>query len=171
MSRSNGAHSSRHTIVALLQDHPGALNRAVSLFRRRGYNICSVNVGPSEVDGISRVTLTVEADDVKPVVQQLDRLVEIVRVSNVTTLPRLERETALVRVSAAGTRAEIAAIVAACSGRVLDVAADSMMVEQTATPREIDDFIELLRPYGIEELSRSGCIAMVRPPRNPINEQ
>lgn len=167
---SRDAHASRHTIVALIQDHPGALNRAVSLFRRRGLNIWSVNVGPSELPRISRMTLVVEADEVKSVVQQLDRLVEIVRITDVTPLSRLERETALVRVRSAGRRAEIAAICAACSGRVLDVSADSMMLEQTATPHEIDDFIELLRPYGIEELSRSGCVAMVRPARIPIHD-
>lgn len=170
MSRSNGALANRHTIVALIQDHPGALNRAVSLFRRRGYNICCVNVGQTERPGLSRMTLVVEADDVTLAVQQLDRLVEIVEISDVTALPRLERETALVRVRSAGKRAEIAAICAACSGRVLDVSADSMMVELTATPHEIDDFIELLRPYGIEELSRSGCIAMVRPSRSSIHD-
>lgn len=170
MSRSNGAPNSRHTIVAMIQDHPGALNRAVSLFRRRGFNICCVNVGETEMPGVSRMTLVVEAGDVNMIVQQLGRLVEIVRISNVTTLPRLERETALVRVRAADKRGEVTAICAACSGRVLDVAADSMILEQTATPREIDDFIELLRPYGIEELSRSGCIAMVRPSRNANHE-
>jgi len=170
MSPASSAHAGRHTIVALIQDHPGALNRAVSLFRRRGFNICSVNVGPSELPGISRMTLMVEADDVKPIVRQLDRLVEVVRISDVTPLPRLERETVLVRVRSAGRRAEIAAICAACSGRVLDVSAESMMLEQTATPHEIDDFIELLRPYGIEELTRSGCVAMVRPARAPIHD-
>jgi acetolactate synthase I/III small subunit len=161
----------RHTVVALMQDHPGALNRAVSLFRRRGFNIESIAVGPSEVPAVSRMTLVVDAERVEQVVKQLDRLVDIIAVTDVTSHPTLERETSLIRVhTPAGARADIMALCNACGARVVDVVAQTMVLELTASPNEVDDFIELIRPYGLRELTRTGRIAMVRSSRNPNQE-
>lgn len=98
----------KHTIVALMQDQPGALNRAVSLFRRRGYNIASLAVGHSETPGISRMTLVVESDDVEQVVKQLYRLIDVVKVSDVTDDPTVDREMALTKVhTTSATRARL----------------------------------------------------------------
>jgi acetolactate synthase I/III small subunit len=156
----------RHTVVALMHDHPGALNRAVSLFRRRGFNIDSIAVGPSEVPAVSRMTLVVDADRVEQVVKQLDRLVDILTVSDVTSYPTLERETSLIRVhTPEGARADIIALCSACGARVVDVVAQTMVLELTGSPTEVDEFIELIRPYGLRELTRTGRIAMVRSPR------
>ena len=161
----------RHTVVALMRDHPGALNRAVSLFRRRGFNIESITVGPSEVPEVSRMTLVVAADRVEQVVKQLDRLVEILMVSDVTAHPTLEREIALIRVQTPeGSRPDIVALCNACGARVVDVVAQTMVLELTASPREVDDFIELIRPFGLRELARTGRIAMVRSPRTNHKE-
>ena len=90
----------KHTIVALMQDRPGVLNRAVSLFRRRGFNIESLAVGHSETPGISRMTLVVEAEDVEQVTKQLYRLIEVLKVSDVTNDPTVEREMVLVKIHA-----------------------------------------------------------------------
>jgi acetolactate synthase I/III small subunit len=161
----------RHTVVALMQDQPGALNRAVSLFRRRGFNIESIAVGPSEVPEVSRMTLVVNADRVEQVVKQLDRLVDILAVTDVTSHPTLERETSLIRVhTPQGARADIIALCNACGARVVDVVAQTMVLELTASPGDVDDFIELIRPYGLRELARTGRIAMVRSPRSTTLE-
>ncbi|MGH7475957.1 MAG: acetolactate synthase small subunit [Longimicrobiales bacterium] len=158
----------KHTLLALVQDHPGTLNRAVSLFRRRRYNIDSIAVGRSEAEGLSRMTLVVEADDVEQVVKQLDRLVEVLRVQDVTHASTLERETALLKLRV--TRQQRQEVVALCSvfgGRVLDVGSNGMVLELTGRPADLDQFIDLVRPLGLEELSRTGRVAMVRASRVP----
>jgi acetolactate synthase-1/3 small subunit len=154
-----------------MQDHPGALNRAVSLFRRRGFNIESIVVGPSEVPEVSRMTLVVDAERVEQVVKQLDRLVDILMVSDVTANATLEREIALIRVHTPnGSRGEVVALCQACGARVVDVVAETMVIELTGSPREVDEFIDMIRPYGLKELARTGRIAMVRSPR-PLNPE
>jgi acetolactate synthase-1/3 small subunit len=155
----------KHTIVALLQDHPGVLTRAVSLFRRRGFNIESLAVGRSETRGVSRMTLVVEAEDVEQVVKQLYRLVEVLKVSDVTNEATVEREVALIKVDApAARRTEISALVHMFGARVVDVSPTTMIVEATATPAKLESFLELLRPFGLKELARTGRIAMLRGP-------
>lgn len=153
----------RHTVIAVTRDRPGALNRAVSLFRRRNINIHSITVGASEVPGVSRMTLVVDAGAVDQLIKQLRRLLDVLEVTDVTTTAPLERETALVRVAVTpGSRPEIVALCSAVGGRVLDVATDSMVLELTGTPAELEHFIELMRPFGLQELARTGLIAMVR---------
>lgn len=153
----------KHTLVALLQNRPGVLHRAVSLFRRRGYNIESLAVGQSETPGVSRMSLVVEAADVEQVIKQLYRLVEVLKVTDVTAEPTVERETALVKVSANGaTRAGVVATATACGAAILDVGATSMVMELSASPDEVERFIAAIRPFGIKEMMRTGRIAMVR---------
>lgn len=152
-----------HTLVALLQDRPGVLHRAISLFRRRGFNIESLAVGHSETPGVSRLTVVVEADDVEQVVKQLYRLVEVLKVSDVTNEPTVERETVLVKVHApAANRAAVVAVVDAFGARTTDVGVSTMIVELTGAPATIESFVDVLRPFGIKEMIRSGRIAMVR---------
>jgi acetolactate synthase I/III small subunit len=152
-----------HTLVALLQDRPGVLNRVVSLFRRRGFNIESLTVGHSETAGVSRMTLVVEAADVEQVVKQLYRLIEVLKVSDVTAEATVERETALLKVHApTAGRAQVIAVITAFDARVLDTGLTRMIVELTGAPAKVETFIEVLRPFGLKELSRSGRMAMVR---------
>ena len=156
----------RHTVIALTRDRPGALNRAVSLFRRRNINIHSITVGASEIAGVSRLTLVVDAGEVEQLIKQLRRLLDVLEVTDVTTTAPLERETALVRVSVTpGSRPEIVALCTALGGRVLDVATDAMVLELTGAPADLEHFVELMRPFGLQELARTGLIAMVRSPR------
>jgi acetolactate synthase I/III small subunit len=153
----------KHTLVALVQDHPGVLTRVVSLFRRRAFNIESLAVGHSETPGISRLTLVVDAAEVEQVIKQLYRLIEVVKVSDVTHDPAVARELALIKVYAPkSSRAEIVALTSVYGARVVDVGANTMIVEMSGTPAKVDSFVELLRPFGLREMMRTGRIAMVR---------
>ncbi len=150
-----------HTIVALVQDHPGALNRTVSLFRRRGFNIHSIALGPSETPGVSRMTLAIAAADVEQVVKQLYRVIEVVKVWDVTADRTLQRESALLKVHApARARPEIVALCSLFNARVLDTGSQAVVIELTDTPATLDRFVELVRPFGLKELARTGRIAM-----------
>jgi acetolactate synthase-1/3 small subunit len=153
----------KHTVVALMQDRPGVLNRAVSLFRRRGFNIESLAVGPSETPGVSRMTLVVDAPDVEQVVKQLYRLIEVLKVSDLSGGQGLELELALLKVHApAAKRAELLALAAACQARVADTGPSTMILELTGAPAQVETFIENVRPFGIREVMRTGRVAMSR---------
>ena len=155
----------KHTLVALMEDKPGVLNRVVSLFRRRGFNIDSLTVGQTETPSISRMTIVVDSDNtfVEQVSKQLYRLIEVLKVSDVTEDPHVARELILVKVHApASRRSEISALADVFGAKVADVGLDSMMVELTSSPDKIDNFVELVRPFGIKEMVRSGRLAMVR---------
>ena len=153
----------RHTIVALVQDHPGVLHRAVSLFRRRGYNIESLAVGPSEVAGASRMTIVVEAKDAEQVVRQFNRLIEVLMVRDVTNQSAVERETALMKIDArASDVADVIALAHAAGARVVDVSGGVVVIEVTDAPTRIETFIDTMRPLGIRELMRTGRLAMTR---------
>ena len=152
-----------HTLVALMHDRPGVLHRAVSLLRRRNYNIQSLTVGHSETAGVSRMTLVVEARDVEQVVKQLYLLIEVLKVSDVTTDATVERETALLKVHAPpAKRAAVLALASAFGAKVADVGPSSVVLELTANAAKVDSFVELARPFGLKELMRTGRIVMVR---------
>jgi len=152
-----------HTLVVTLRDRPGVLNRAVSMFRRRGYNIASLTVGHAEKSGISRMTLVVESEDVEQVAKQLYRLVDVHRVEDVTDEQVVEREMMLIRVKASGSqRAEVASLAEVFRCKVVDVDHAMMMLEMTGAPGKLDSFIDLVRPFGIVEMMRTGRITMVR---------
>jgi acetolactate synthase I/III small subunit len=153
----------KHTIVALVQDRPGVLNRAVSLFRRRGFNIESLAVGHSETPGVSRMTLVVEAEDVEQVTKQLYRLIEVLKVSDVTDDPTVEREMVLAKLHAPPQiRPEIVAVTSVFDAKIVDVGYNTMVIEMTGTPSKVENFIEIIRPFGLKEMMRTGRIAMVR---------
>jgi acetolactate synthase-1/3 small subunit len=155
----------KHTLVALMEDKPGVLNRVSSLFRRRNYNIESLAVGHSETPNISRMTIVVDGDNriVEQVVKQLDKLINVTQVVDVSDKPSVIRELALIKVKAvAGTRAEIMELVNVFRARVVDVAATSLTVEITGEEDKVASLIGLLKSYGIEELARTGRVAMVR---------
>jgi len=155
----------RHTLVAVVEDKPGVLNRMVSLFRRRRYNIESLAVGHSETPGISRMTLVVEGDDrvIEQVKKQLEKLVNVIEVQDVTGKPAVIRELALIRVQAPPPRrAEVTQLVELFRAKVVDVDHDSLMVEVTGAEDKVNQFIALLEPFGVEEVVRTGRVAMVR---------
>ncbi len=154
-----------HTLIALMEDKPGVLNRVASLFRRRNYNIESLTVGHSETPNISRMTIVLNGDDrvVQQVVKQLSKLINVVRVVDVSSQPVVSRELALIKVTAGpGTRTEIIELASVFRARVVDVGANSLTVELTGPETRVNSMIGLLHPYGIEELARTGRVAMVR---------
>lgn len=153
----------QHTLIALVQDRPGVLNRVVSLFRRRGFNIESLAVGHSETPGVSRMTLVVDAPDVEQVTKQLFRLVEVLKVNDVTGDPTVEREMALMKVSTPRSNlGELMAVTNVHGARIADAGVSSVIIEMSGTTAEIDTFVEAVRPFGIKEMIRSGRIAMLR---------
>lgn len=155
----------KHTLVALMQDHPGVLNRVVSLIRRRNFNIDSLTVGHSETPGISRMTLVVHAADVEQIIKQLYRLIEVLKVSDVSMDPVVEREIALIKLHVnRPSRAELVALSNVFEAKIVDVGPTSMIVEMTGAPHDVERFVELVRPFGIKEMMRTGRIAMVRGP-------
>ncbi|MGI5837562.1 MAG: acetolactate synthase small subunit [Chloroflexota bacterium] len=155
----------KHTLVALMEDRPGVLTRVVSLFRRRNFNIESLAVGHTETPGISRMTLVVEgsASTVEQVTKQLYKLINVRKVSDVSEDPTVDRELALIRVSAKpASRTEIVQIANIFRANVVDVAPNSLMIEAVGTENKIESLITMLRSYGIKEMVRTGKVSMVR---------
>jgi acetolactate synthase I/III small subunit len=162
----------KHTIVALVQDRPGVLSRVVGLVRRRGYNIESLAVGHSETPGVSRITLVVEWEDVEQVVKQLYRLIEVLKVSDVTNDPTVEREMALMKIHApSAKRAEIVALAEVFEAKIVDVGVSTMVIEMTGSPAKVQNFIDVIKPFGVKEMMRTGRIAMVRGARGHNAEE
>ena len=157
--------TTKHTLVALVEDKPGVLNRMVSLFRRRGFNIESIAVGHSELPHLSRMTIVVDGTTtmVEQVRKQLDKVIDVVKVSDITGGNIVIRELALIKVKAtSSTRSEIIEIVDIFRASIVDVAPDSVTIEVTGDEDKIDSFYNLLRGFGIKELARTGRIAMAR---------
>lgn len=161
----------KHTIVALVEDRPGVLDHMASLFRRRGFNIESIAVGHSESPHLSRMTLVVNGANtmVEQVRKQLDKVVDVVKVSDITGDKVITRELALIKVKASSsTRSEIMQIVDIFRANIVDVAADSVTVEVTGDEAKIDSLLNLLRGFGIRELARTGRIALTRGETSPL---
>ncbi len=157
--------STHHTIVALVEDKPGVLNRIASKWRQRGFNIESLAVGHSEVPGLSRMTFTVDGSthDVEQVTKQLYKVIEVVKITDITGENYVARELALIKVAATTqTRGAVAELVTMFRANIVDVAPESLIIEVTGTEDKIDALYEMLYPYGIKELVRTGRIAMNR---------
>lgn len=158
--------SKTHTLVCLVEDQPGVLNRVMSLFRRRMFNAESVTVGHSEQAGLSRMTFVVRGDDetVEQVTKQLYKLLEVLKVTNITEEAHVRRELALIRLTAtAASRSEIVQIAQIYNGKVLDVSLNQMVVEIAGPADKIDSFLGLMQPFGIREIARTGTVVMTRP--------
>ncbi len=156
---------SKHTLTALMENQPGVLNRVVSMFRRRGFNLDSLAVGRTERNDISRLTLVLEGSetDARRVEAELLKLIQVIAVERLDGRPHLVRDLALVRVAASSrTRLELLQLCDVFRARAVDVATGSMVVELTGDEEKVEGFIELLRPYGILELARTGVVAMAR---------
>ena len=154
-----------HTIVALVEDRPGVLTRIASMFRRRGFNIASLAVGKSEQLGLSRMTFVVEGDEdtVNQVTKQLDKLIDVIRVTDITAEDHIGRELALIKVHANTTnRGEVIQIVQLFRASIVDVGAQSLVIEITGEEDKINAIHDLLKPFGIIEMLRTGLVAMVR---------
>jgi len=155
-----------HTLSVLVEDRSGVLARVASLLARRGFNIHSLAVGPTADVGMSRMTIVVVADELEQVKKQLHKLINVIKITELDPNFALEREIALVRVSvAAGKRGEILEVATIFKSIAVDVGANSITFQVTGTPAKINDFLELIRPYGIIDLVKSGRIAITREPK------
>jgi acetolactate synthase-1/3 small subunit len=155
----------RHILVVLVMDRPGVLNRVTSLMRARNFNIDSLAVSRTDKPHISRMTLTLHGDAVaiEQAAKQLYRLIDVLKVQDVTEDQVVEHELALVKVRATdGNRAEVIKIVELYKGSIVDISADSVIVEAHGTEAEIDALVALVRGYGIKELVRTGATVMLR---------
>ena len=154
-----------HTRVARVQDQPGVLNRVASLFRRRAFNIASLTVGGSETPEFSRMTIVVDTAKAPAhlVAHHLRKLVPVVEVTDVTHVPTVDRDLALIRVKCTpAERGELSSLTDIFRGRIVDVGADSVIVEVTGDVDKVDNLVELLRHRGIVEMVRTGKVALVR---------
>ena len=153
-----------HTIIALVEDKPGVLNRIASKWRQRGFNIESLAVGHSEKPGLSRMTFVVDADtNAEQVVRQLDKLVDVVDIRDVSHEDIVAREMAMIKVrSSRENRSQIIDLAEVFKADVVDVAPDSMIIEATGEEQKIDSLVALLQDFEIIELVRTGKVAMLR---------
>jgi acetolactate synthase-1/3 small subunit len=154
-----------HTIVALVEDKPGVLNRVASLFRRRSFNIESLTVGHTDQPGVSRMTIVVDSDDVsvERLTAYLYKLVDVIQVQDLTSVPRVTRDLAMIKVNATPeTRTHIMQTVDVFRARIVDVTNTSFIIEITGDEDKIEGFIEVLKPLGIIEMVRTGLVSMAR---------
>jgi len=161
----HAAKRKHHTFVAYVEDVPGVLNRVSSLFRRRGYNIESLTVGRTETAGVSRMTIMLEADDTTARLMEanLYKLVNVLRVQDVTYVPTVMRDMAMIKVRApTDRRPQVLQVCEVFRARVIDVDPESLVVEITGTEDKIRGLVEVLEPFGILEMVRTGRVAMTR---------
>lgn len=154
-----------HTITALVHDRPGVLARVAGLFSRRGFNISNLAVGHSESEGLSRMTFVVEGDEwvVEQVTKQLYKLIDVVRVLDISNESIVVRELALIKVKASKeTRPEIMQVVDIFRANIVDVSKDTVVIEATGDEEKINALLRLLEPFGIRETMRTGRVAMTR---------
>jgi acetolactate synthase-1/3 small subunit len=160
-----GGQQHRHVIVAIVNNRPGVLNRVASLMRARNFNIESLSVSHTDDNDISRMTITLRGDDVavEQAAKQLYRLIDVLKVQDVTSDSTVEHEIALIKVRAdERNRGEVLTIADMYKAKVVDLAAESLIVEATGSEAEVDALIALLRGFGIKELVRSGTVVMSR---------
>ena len=154
-----------HNIVLLVENHHGVLARISGLFAGRGYNLESLTVGVTMDPTVSRITLTCGGDDmiIEQIKKQLNRLIDVVKVIDLTSKPSVDREAALIKVPARhNQRGEIFQVADVFKGQVMDVGADSIILELVGSPDKIKDFLAVLSPYGVLEVARSGLVSMER---------
>lgn len=167
-SSTRGASESKekpHTIALLVENHFGAFNRIAGLFAAKGYNIDSLTVGPTEENEISRMTIVTHGDDqiIEQIVKQLHKLIDTIKVIDLTFEPFVERELVLVKVqSTASTRAEIMQISEIFRAKVVDISPKTVMLEATGSQQKVDAIINMLKPFGIKEMARTGRVALKR---------
>jgi acetolactate synthase I/III small subunit len=159
----------RHTLSVLVENKPGVLTRIAGMFARRGYNIHSLAVGPTEDERVSRLTLVVgtEAVQLEQIIKQLNKLVNVLKIVELDEEAAIEREMQLVKVNAdPAIRSQIIEIAEVFRAKIVDVDHDSITIEVAGNPSKLEAIVELLKPYGIRELVRSGTIALGRGTRS-----
>ena len=153
-------------IAALVENKPGVLHGVSNMFRRRNFNIESISVGKAETKGLSRMTIAVKGDDktIEQVVKQMNKLIDVIKVTSLEPESIVTRELALVKVSVPDTktRSDIINCTEVFRGRVVDVSPETLTIEITGTPDKIDAFLNLMKTYGIMELARTGLTALTR---------
>lgn len=155
----------RHTLAVLVENNPGVLARVAGLIRRRGFNIDSLAVGPTNDPTISRMTIVVEGDDLvlEQVTKQLRKLIEVIKVSDLTTEEHVDRELVLIKVKAdPSVRSQIIQLVDIFRARIVDIGRETLIVEATGDEEKVRAIEETLRPFGIKEFVRTGKVAMLR---------
>jgi acetolactate synthase I/III small subunit len=154
-----------HTFAVYVDDKPGVLNRVASLFRRRAFNIESLTVGHTETPGLSRMTVVVDTDEygARRLEAHLYKLVPVRRVDDITDAPSIARDLALIKVAATDeARTHVMQLVDVYRARIVDVSPESLVIETTGTEDKIDSLVEVLRPYGVIEMVRTGRVSMAR---------
>lgn len=152
-----------HTLSVLVEDKPGVLARVSSLLARRGFNIHSLAVGPSHEDGMSKMTIVVEAPELEQVKKQLHKLINVVKITELDAGQAIEREVMMVRVATPlGKRSEVLEIAAIFKAVAVDVGHATVCFQVSGEPAKINDFLDLVRPYGVVDLVKSGRIALAR---------
>jgi acetolactate synthase-1/3 small subunit len=155
----------KHTISVLVNNQPGVLQRVSGLFGRRGFNIDSITVGEAEEPGLSRMIIVTSGDDktLEQVSKQLYKLIDVIKVVDLSSNPMVGRELALIKVSAEpSARPEVLGVVETFRASIVDISPSSLIVQVVGDSDKIDAMVELLKPYGIRELSRTGVTAMIR---------
>jgi acetolactate synthase, small subunit (EC 2.2.1.6) len=155
----------KHTLTVVVEDEAGVLTRIASLFARRGFNIESLAVGSSEQTGYSRITMVVPGDDrvIEQITKQLNKLINVITVRDLTEIPCVERELMLVKVNAtAGNRSEVIEIAQIFRARIVDVSDDSLIVEVVGDPGKMVAILKMLNKFGIREIARTGKISLTR---------
>jgi len=155
-----------HIISTIVEHKPGVLYTVSNLFRRRGFNIDNISVGPAEESGLARMTITVKGDDrtIEQVVKQLNKLIDVIKVTQLNQDNIVTRELALIKVNTltAKARSDLINYADILRARVVDVSSESLMVEITGTSNKIDAFIDLMKPFGLKEIARTGITALSR---------
>ncbi|MCB7128572.1 MAG: acetolactate synthase small subunit [Candidatus Brocadiales bacterium] len=155
----------KHTITAIVENKVGVLVRIVGLFSSRGFNIDSLNVGETDDPRFSRLTIVVKGDNavLEQVRKQLGKVIDVIRVSDLTNKPYVERDLMLVKINVPpGKRGEILEVVNIFRGKIVDLGGKDMIVELSGTEDKVEAMLKLLRPFGIKETARTGQIAMIR---------
>lgn len=152
----------RNVLSVLVENEAGVLARISGMFSRRGYNIESITVGPSEIPGLSRMVIVTDIEDVEQIQKQLYKLINTIKVTNLSDLDYLDRELALIKVSTKNHRAEIIEISNLFRTRIIDVGDDSLIIEAVGDNEKLGALIQILKPYGIKEVVRTGAIAVQR---------
>jgi len=154
-----------HTFAVYVEDKPGVLNRLASLCRRRAFNIESLTVGHTETPGLSRMTVVVDTDEygARRLEAHLHKLIPVRRVDNITRVPTIARDLAMIKVAATGdARTQVMQLVDVYRARIVDISPESLVIETTGAEDKIDSLLEVLRPYGVMEMVRTGRVAMAR---------
>jgi acetolactate synthase-1/3 small subunit len=157
--------SQSRLLSILVENKPGVLNRVASMVRRRGFNIDSLSVGPTDDPAVSRMTVAVHVgrQQAEQATKQLAKLIDVITIDDVTGQRVVAHELLLLRMHApSGSRRDVLDIVEIFRGRVVDIASESVIVEVTGSTEKVDNFIDLMRPFGIKEIARSGAVALVR---------